>query len=136
MFKRLVLLPVLLALAAVVMPFLFMRGEARSAPEPDEPSTSPELVSLRKDADMPLTVSSYGSAVQTTMADYLPRAVAAEMPLSKGAEALKRRPSRAPLISSTRRLTENRPPGRRRLHRQRLLSGLLRRDAASRKLGC
>ncbi len=51
------------------------------ASDPDEP--------LSADGRTPLTLLTDAGPVQTTMADYLPLAVAAEMPVSFGPEALK-----------------------------------------------
>ena len=93
MLRRVVLFPVLLVLAAVLMPLLFISGSAEPTPEPvpdsDKPEASPMLVSLASNAETPLAVSSYGEIFQTTMAEYLPLAVGAEMPVTFEPEALK-----------------------------------------------
>ncbi|NCC66774.1 MAG: stage II sporulation protein D [Clostridia bacterium] len=90
--KHFVIATVLLTLAAIFMPLLFSGTKAEVAvPTEDEPQpeTSPQATTLTKDDETVLTVSSYGENFETTMAEYLPQVVAAEMPVSFEAEALK-----------------------------------------------
>lgn len=74
------------------MPLFFSGTKAEVvSPVEDEPQpeASPQTVTLTKDDETVLNVSSYGEIFETTMAEYLPQVVAAEMPVSFEIEALK-----------------------------------------------
>jgi stage II sporulation protein D len=98
--KRILWASVLLAMAAIIMPMLFMREQV-GALSADEPSPSPSAAPSSApsptgntlvgtpDGDFRFTVLE-GETVETvTMADYLPYVLAAEVPVSFAGEALK-----------------------------------------------
>ncbi len=98
--KRILWASVLLAMAAIIMPMLFMREQV-GALAADEPSPSSAIAPSSEsapivdapvgtpDADFRFTVRE-GETIETvTMADYLPYVLAAEVPVSFAGEALK-----------------------------------------------
>ena len=102
--KRIIWASMLLGLAVVLMPLLFNNSgsavEVMSDYEPTIPSPlqstapsapSPVVQSYKEvaDTEKTLVVLSDGVLTETTMAEYLPLAVAAEMPASFHSEALK-----------------------------------------------
>ena len=89
--KRLLWVSVLLALAGVLMPALFLQsGAAEARPEAAvSPQSSESAYVPQKDAKISFTVADGESAQSVTMADYLPHAVAAEMPANFAPEALR-----------------------------------------------
>ncbi|NLT64628.1 MAG: stage II sporulation protein D [Clostridiales bacterium] len=102
--KRVIWASILLAMAAIIMPLMFLRenvngedlleelspsGQAESnSPEPSETSAKQHYERI-PDKDIKFSVSENGEAREVTMADYLPYALAAEMPANFSEEALK-----------------------------------------------
>ena len=101
--RRTILLSLLSVLLAFALPVLLSPGgqaETEEAPE-EAPggetapaaaaarSSGPALPHFSADADTPLTLHTAAGDVETTMADYLPFALAGEMPASFAPEALK-----------------------------------------------
>ncbi len=102
--KRIIWASILLAMAAIILPVLFI-GEssgqeylsdellpATSENVSPEPSQSPDVVqSYEKvmDDEMTFTVLENGEVKELTMASYLPNVLAAEVPVSFSEEALK-----------------------------------------------
>lgn len=92
--KRLVLVSLLLTVTAVMMPLLFMGGQAVEEPGESDPSESEDVsggqaYAPEKDSETVITVLRYDEVTETTMAEYLPFVLAAEMPADFGEEALK-----------------------------------------------
>lgn len=92
--KRLVLVSLLLTLAAVMMPLIFMSGRAAQNSqvlESPAASSTPQgqAFEMKKDSETAITVLEYGEIKETTMAEYLPLVLAAEMPVTFETEALK-----------------------------------------------
>ncbi|MEG2104526.1 MAG: stage II sporulation protein D [Oscillospiraceae bacterium] len=109
--KRLIWASLLLALAAIMMPVLFLReNRSMAAPTPTETSEQKHTVEIPtvtppvsapavgangqayaglSDAETVFMVLDNGAVRETTMAEYLPCAIAAEMPASFEKEALK-----------------------------------------------
>ena len=96
--RQIIWASILLGLAVVLMPLLFVEESSSAAvtesyepPVPSEapaPSPSPEYETAA-DEETIITVLSGEEIVETTMAEYLPKALAAEMPASFHQEALK-----------------------------------------------
>lgn len=91
--KQIIWVSVLLAMAAVVMPMLFLKvniGE-KNADEPTAVSPAVSVQSYAKvpDKDISFTVLDNGNVSTAVMSDYLPGVLAAEMPASFSEEALK-----------------------------------------------
>lgn len=92
--KRLVWVSLLLTMAAVMMPLMFKAGQAQPNPintESPAVSSSPQgqVYEMKKDLETKITVLEYGELKDTTLAEYLPLVLAAEMPVSFETEALK-----------------------------------------------
>jgi len=104
--KRIIWASILLAMAAIILPVLFMKENAGGAYLSDEPSptvlesTSPAPeqspdAGARKayekvpDAEITFKVIDSGEVKEVTMADYLPDVLAAEVPVAFSEEALK-----------------------------------------------
>lgn len=89
--KRLLSVSVLLALAGILMPALFLQSGAVSGqPQAASPQSSgAPAYTAQADAKLSFTVADGEGAQSVTMADYLPHAVAAEMPANFAPEALK-----------------------------------------------
>ena len=92
--KRLVPVSLLLCIAAIFMPLLFMgtRAEGNNVLSEDElpiESHGGQVNAIRKDSETNITVKRYDKIIETTMAEHLPMAVAAEMPVTFELEALK-----------------------------------------------
>lgn len=98
--KRILWASVLLAMAAIIMPMLFMREQV-GALAADEPSPSPSAAPTptptpaesayvgTPDGDFRFTVREGETVKTVTMAEYLPYVLAAEVPVSFAEEALK-----------------------------------------------
>ena len=102
--KRIIWASILLAMAAIVLPVLFMKKNADGKYLSDEPSPTPsENISSEpsqtpdvakqyvkaSDDKITFTVLDNGKVTTVTMADYLPYVLAAEMPVGFSEEALK-----------------------------------------------
>ena len=88
--KRILWVSILLALAGVVMPALFLKGGAQSAEPAETPAASAQAdFAPQRDAATSFSVADGDAAQTVTMADYLPHVVAAEMPANFAPEALK-----------------------------------------------
>ena len=102
--KRIIWASILLAMAAIVLPVLFLGSSAGGkylmdelSPSPTEtvspePEQSPAIVEPYKevpDDKMTFSVLENGEVKQVTMADYLPYVLAAEVPVAFSEEALK-----------------------------------------------
>lgn len=92
--KGLVPVSLLLCAAAIFMPMLFMdtRAEGENKISEDKPpveSHGGQVHTISKDSETLIKVDHYGEIVDTTMAEHLPMAVAAEMPVTFEPEALK-----------------------------------------------
>ena len=102
--KRIIWASILLAMAAIILPVLFIGGNAGGAYLSDEPSPtptgdvspdpmqSPDIVEPYQkvpDDKMTFTVLDNGEVKNVTMASYLPYVLAAEVPISFSEEALK-----------------------------------------------
>ncbi len=103
--KRIIWASMLLGLAAIIMPALFL-GEGAQGQEAVEyeppmpiqsqpieaspvPDSTVQAYESKTDSETVFSVSDNGAIREVTMADYLPMALAAEMPVSFGSEALK-----------------------------------------------
>jgi len=91
--KQIIWVSILLAMAAVVMPMLFLKVNANEK-NADEPTAVSPAVSVQsyvkvQDKDLSFTVLDNGNVSTAVMADYLPSVLAAEMPASFSEEALK-----------------------------------------------
>ena len=99
--KRIIWVSILLAMAAIIMPVLFMKENAAGQYLSDEPSPTPtELASPSpentvsvyekvSDKEFTFTVLDGEKVKNVTMADYLPCVLAAEVPATFSEEALK-----------------------------------------------
>ena len=104
--KRIIWASILLVMAAIIMPMLFLKENVGGAYLSDEPApTNTESVLTKSpapsesapatvyekisDDKITFTVLSNGEVKEVTMADYLPYALAAEVPASFSEEALK-----------------------------------------------
>ena len=92
--KRILWVSVLLAMAGILMPVLFLQGGAAQAQGTEteaKATVSPHASDYAptKDSDTKFTVANGDGADTVTMAEYLPHAVAAEMPVDFAPEALK-----------------------------------------------
>ena len=97
--RRIIWASMLLGLAVVLMPLLFITGETApltaenyEPPVPVRPATPtppPQSYKTSADSEIKITVLSGGELIETGMAEYLPKALAAEMPASFHEEALK-----------------------------------------------
>lgn len=99
--KRIIWASMLLGLAAIIMPALFLKegaaGQEAAEYEPPVPIQSQNLevpstvqaYESSSDAETVFSVLDGGEIREVSMADYLPAALAAEMPVSFGSEALK-----------------------------------------------
>lgn len=101
--KKLIWASVLLTMAGLLMPLVFMSGSVSAAEEsnniqasaeplesPAVPSESPPgQASGEKDEEIRFTLLENGEVRETSMAEYLPYAVAAEMPVTFEKEALR-----------------------------------------------
>lgn len=98
--KRVIWASVLLTLGGILLPLVFMSGgvaageEPSPSPEPaaspgSEESPSPDPQMSLRDGDTVFTVASGESVTETTMADFLPGVLAAEMPVSFEDQALR-----------------------------------------------
>ncbi len=89
--KRIAWVSILLAMAGIVMPTLFLQGGAAQAEsaQASQPAAQASTYAPAKDGETKFTVANGDGAEEVTMADYLPHAVAAEMPVSFAPEALK-----------------------------------------------
>ena len=102
--KRIIWASILLAMAAIILPVLFIGGSAGGEYREDEhaptasesaspePVQSPDLIEPYEevpDDKMTFTVLDNGEVKRVTMADYLPYVLAAEVPVSFSEEALK-----------------------------------------------
>lgn len=97
--KQTILLTVLAVLTAFVLPLLFSTAPTETGPAPEETAAAAEPVPLSggdaatgsavADAALLLTVHTADGDVEMTMADYLPQALAGEMPAAFSEEALK-----------------------------------------------
>ena len=90
--KHILWVSVLLTLAGILMPALFLQSSAEGAQPPAaaSPTASPAAsFAPQKDAALRFTVTDGDGAQTVTMADYLPHAVAAEMPADFAPEALR-----------------------------------------------
>ncbi|NLV85978.1 MAG: stage II sporulation protein D [Clostridiales bacterium] len=101
--KRIIWASILLGLAAILMPALFLRGQVEGMyeenyepPLPAQAQQSPapteegiKTPTEGRDSQILFRLSDNGSVRETNMEEYLPYAIAAEMPLSFGFEALK-----------------------------------------------
>ena len=99
--KRIIWVSVLLVMAAIIMPVLFMKENVNGVYLPDEPSPTPsETVSPSPtgtisayekvaDKELSFTVLDGENVKNVTMADYLPYVLAAEVPATFSEEALK-----------------------------------------------
>lgn len=98
--KRIIWASILLAMAAIIMPVMFLRENVYGETYSDEPSQTGQTASPNPsdikagyvkvpDKELKFTVTEGDDVKQVTMADYLPNALAAEMPSSFAEEALK-----------------------------------------------
>lgn len=104
--KRIIWASILLAIAAIIMPMMFLKENVGGAYLSDEPvpvntesavtetpapseSAAAEVYEKISDDKITFTVLDNGEVKQVTMADYLPYALAAEVPASFSEEALK-----------------------------------------------
>ena len=104
--KRIIWASILLAMAAIIMPMMFLKENVGGAYLSDEPvpvntesavtetpapseSAAAEVYEKISDDKITFTVLDNGEVKQVTMADYLPYALAAEVPASFSEEALK-----------------------------------------------
>lgn len=101
--KRIIWASMLLGLAAILMPALFLRGQVAGVyeenyepPVPAEiqhtPAPAQEIVSAaetQRDSETVFRLLDGDSVREVNMEEYLPYAIAAEMPVSFGSEALK-----------------------------------------------
>ena len=99
--KRIIWVSVLLAMAAIIMPVLFMKENVSGVYLPDEPSPTPSELSSPSptatasvyekapDKEISFTVLDGEEVKNVTMADYLPYVLAAEVPATFSEEALK-----------------------------------------------
>lgn len=97
--RQIIWASMLLALALVLMPLLFLEEEGAAAvlesyepviPSPSpSPTPTPPVYKTTADAEQKITVLMGDEIIETTMAEYLPTALAAEMPASFHEEALK-----------------------------------------------
>lgn len=102
--KRIIWISILLTLAGVIMPIMFLKEDAsgtadmdkyvpKSAAQSASPQPAQESAELSyenvADKALSFTVKDGDTAKTVTMADYLPNALAAEMPVSFASEALK-----------------------------------------------
>lgn len=90
--KRILWVSVLLAMAGILMPALFLQGgaaQARNTEAKAQASPRASAYAPAKDSDTKFTVANGDGADTVTMAEYLPHAVAAEMPADFAPEALK-----------------------------------------------
>lgn len=91
--KRILWVSVLLTMAGILMPALFLQGGAALGEAPAagaSPAVSAQASpAARSDSTISFTVAEGDGAQSVTMADYLPHVVAAEMPVTFAPEALK-----------------------------------------------
>lgn len=103
--KRIIWASILLGLAAIILPALFLRADVQGRealdyepPMPTQtqavqvsgaPNENVQAYAGGSDAETVFTVLDNGELRDVSMADYLPLALAAEMPVSFGSEALK-----------------------------------------------
>lgn len=90
MVRRIIVISMLLIAVALLLPLVFFGWyPGRESADQDDPPAETKAADSAADAAVILTAQINGLAVQTTMADYLPCVLAAEMPASFEMEALK-----------------------------------------------
>lgn len=88
--KRILWVSAMLAMAGILMPAFFLQGGASGAQAAAaSPSPAQTAYVQMADSKVTFTVADGDKAQSVTMADYLPRVVAAEMPADFAPEALK-----------------------------------------------
>ena len=99
--KRIIWTSILLVMAAIIMPVIFMKENVSGVYLSDEPSPEvtetiaptpseePNTYQKVKDSEITFTVTSDGELSTVTMEEYLPYVLAAEVPVSFAEEALK-----------------------------------------------
>lgn len=134
--RRVFLLSLLLVALSLLIPWLAVTlapaGEEASPPAPSVPVSD----NVAPDGATPITALCGDALIETTMADWLPGVVAAEMPASFAPEAL-RAPGRrrAHLHSPARARRRRKPSGGRYLRPVHLLLRAQRRCGAARAVG-